>query len=71
MNTSTWVAIVAALWFVWTDENGVLNLTDDPNNVPAMYIERMEHREVKPLCTYPKLTCVGKCPPCPKETDAD
>ncbi len=69
MNTSTWVAIAVALWFVWTDDNGVLNFADDPNNVPDMYIESVEHRQVLPLCTYEKLTCVGKCPqPCPEET---
>ena len=53
------------VWFVWTDENGVLNFADDPNNVPDMYIERSEARVVQPLCTYEKLTCEGKCPPCP------
>ncbi len=58
------------VWFMWTDGNGVLNLTDDVEHVPDKYIESMEHRQVKPLCTYERLTCVGKCPPCPeKESD--
>ncbi len=69
MNKALLTLAMLLVWFMWTDENGVLNLTDDAEHVPDMYIESSEAIVVKPLCTYERLTCVGKCPPCPEESD--
>lgn len=49
--------LLAAIWFFWITEAGVLSFTDDPAHVPARY--EAQAIEPKPLVCYQRATLIG------------
>lgn len=66
-----WSAAWATV-YEWTDSRGVVNMTDNPDNVPAMYRSKVKTRDIDikdatPPASAPESQTVGTPMPPPEE----
>lgn len=60
-------AHAAKYMYEWTDDEGVINFTDSPGNIPEKYLKRVKKRLVTTETVTPPTRETGRIPPAPGE----